>query len=289
MSDPKLHHYVPQFYLRHFCDDSDRLWIWDKVSRKIYPSSPKNVASGTNFYRVPEFIGTETDPLFLEKDLSALETDAAGIFKEALPLLKAMEPMQFLEFGDEERWTISSFMAVQFLRTAEQRDILELFALENGSYKDGITAEEKVNLHAYMMCAGDLVEDLTKWIFQSIWVYARNKTATPFWTSDNPVAFKTSDNRMWLKASGAMSPGNYVVFPLTPEYVLCCYERQHWSSIEKLDSALSPVELTDEMVQHENSGQVFMATRHLISRTSQFSWADEFVESIGTEKYAGNG
>jgi hypothetical protein len=53
-----------------------------------------------------------------------------------------------------------------------------------------------------------------------------------------------------------------------------------------LDTTLSPVELTGEMVKHENSGQIFMATRHLISRFNEFSWADEFVESIGTDKYA---
>jgi hypothetical protein len=286
MSDPKLHHYVPRFYLKNFCDPSGRLWVWDKVSRKVYPSSPEKVAAGTYFYRVPEFIGTDVDPLFLEKDLADLEGRAAVIFEEFIPLLDTMKPLQFLQMGGDERWTISSYMAVQFLRTADQRDILEFIALSNGFYKDGITTEEKVNLHAYMLCAGGLIEKISKRIYDSIWMYARNGTKTPFWTSDNPVAFKTADNKMWLKGPGILSKGSYVVFPITPNYVLYCHEREYWSRLEELDTALSPVQLTDEMVQHENAGQVFMATRHLLSRFNEFSWANEFVESIGTDKYA---
>lgn len=289
MSEPKLHHYVPRFYLSNFCAPSGRFWVWDKVSRKVYPSSPKNVAAGTHFYRVPEFIGTDVDPLFLEKDLASLETRAAAIFEETIPLLDTMEPLQFLQMGDDERWVLSSYMAIQFLRTAEQRDILELYALAGDTYKADITPEEKINLHVYMLCTNGLVEKLSKRIFDSVWMYARNRTNTPFWTSDNPVAFKTPDNKMWLKAPGVMSTGTYAVFPLTPNYILYCHEREHWSNLEELDTALSPIELTDEMVQHENSGQIFMATRHLISRFNEFSWADDFVESIGTDKHAPEG
>ncbi len=287
MSDPKLHHYVPRFYLENFRDESGYFYVWDKVSRKVYSTSPKNVAAGTHFYRVPEFIGSqEVDPLFLEKDLATLEGRTADILNECLHLLDQMEPLQFLQMGDEERWTLSSYIAIQFLRTSEQREILGMFALANGFYKEGLSPDEKVNLHAQMLCSGGLVESISNRIFESVWLYARNKTQTPFWTSDNPVAFKTGDNKMWLKGPGIFSSGSYVVLPLTPEYVLYCHEPEFWSDLKKIDSALSPIELTDEMVQHENAGQVFMATRHLISRHNDFAWADEFVESIGTDMYA---
>lgn len=286
MSEPKLHHYVPRFYLKYFCDQSNRFWVWDKNSQRVFCTSPHKVAAGTHFYRVPQFIGTEVDPLFLEKDLASLETKASQILQICSVLLEAMEPLQYLQMHDEERWTLSSFIAVQFLRTAEQRDILALFALENGFYKDGLSQEEKINLHAQMLCSGGLVEKIAQRVFDSIWIYARNRTSTPLWTSDNPVAFKTGDNRMWLKGPGIFSSGSYVVFPITPSYVLYCKEPEYWSAMSELDSCLSPVDLTDEMVQHENAGQVFMATRHVISIFNEFSWADEFVKSIGTDMYA---
>lgn len=288
MSEPKLHHYVPRFYLKFFCDQSDRFWVWDKNSGKVFRTAPNKVAAGTHFYRVPQFIGTEVDPLFLEKDLASLEAKASAILQTCAVLLDEMKPLQYLQMDDEERWVLSSFIAVQFLRTAEQRDILALFALKNGFYKDGLSQEEKVNLHAQMLCSGGLVEEIAQRVFDSIWIYARNRTSTPFWTSDNPVAFKTGDNRMWLKGPGIFSSGSYVVFPITPSYVLYCKEPQYWSALRELDTCLSPVDLTDEMVQHENAGQVFMATRHVLSISNKFFWADEFVKSIGTDMYAPN-
>lgn len=40
------------------------------------------------------------------------------------------------------------------------------------------------------------------------------------------------------------------------------------------------------MVEHKNAGQVLGATWHVISPTQEFSEADKFVESIGTDLYA---
>jgi len=286
--EPKLHHYVPQFYLRQFYDRSGRFWVWDKNSSKVFCASSRSVATGTHFYRVPELIGTDVNPLFLEKELASLEAKAANVLSRCTKLLSAMKPMDRLQLEKDDRWSLSIFIAVQFLRTAEQREILALYSLENGAYKDDISEDEKINLHVQMLCSGGLVESIAERVFSSIWIYARNTTSTPFWTSDNPISFKTGDNRMWLKGPGIFSIGSYVVFPLTPSYVLYCKEPEGWSTIRGMDSCLSPVELTDEMVQHENSGQVFMATRHVISNVNQFLWADEFVTSIGTDKYAPN-
>ena len=286
MKNPKLHHHVPQFYLKLFCDDTKRLWVWDKSSRKVYRTTPRNVASQTYFYRVPEFIGTDVDPLCLEKDLSSLEDDAANLLDQLIPLLRDIHPLDQVEMMDDTRKALATFLSVQFLRTAEQREILALFSEEVGSYEKGISDEEKVNLHAQMLYSGGLVEEIAERIFQSIWIFARNTTATPFWTSDNPVCWKTHDNRMWLKGPGIFSDGSYVVYPITPSLILYCKEPTHWDSLKILDLCLSPVEFTDGMIRHENAGQVFMATRHLIAPTNNFTWANEFVETIGTDIYA---
>ena len=44
--------------------------------------------------------------------------------------------------------------------------------------------------------------------------------------------------------------------------------------------------LTDGMVDSENSGQVFMASRFVISNRAQFETEREFERSIGTEIHA---
>jgi len=286
MNAPKLHHYVPQFYLKCFSDEKEQFWVWDKKTEKKFKTKSNGVAAGTHFYRVPEFIGTNVDPLFLERQLSQLEGMAAQVTQVWFETLGSMSPMDQLMLSPDDRWSISFFLSVQFLRTAEQRDILELFALEHGRYENGVSTDEKVNLHAQMLCSGGLVEDIANHINKCIWIFGRNHPGIPFWTSDNPAAFKTGDNRMWLKGPGIMSPGSYLVFPLSPHYVLYCKEPTYWAKIKQLDCRLSPVEFTSDMVEHENSGQVFNATRFVISPENDFGFATEFAPTIGTDIYA---
>ena len=73
MNAPKLHHYVLQFYLKYFSDEKEQFWVLDKNTEKKFKSNSNGVAAGTHFYRVPEFIGTDVDPLFLELQLSQLD------------------------------------------------------------------------------------------------------------------------------------------------------------------------------------------------------------------------
>ena len=68
--------------------------------------------------------------------------------------------------------------------------------------------------------------------------------------------------------------------------VLYCYEKSYWKKIEKFDCTLSPVKFSAEMVEHENSGQIFMASRFVISPTNNFEFARDFLDSIGTDRYA---
>ena len=49
---------------------------------------------------------------------------------------------------------------------------------------------------------------------------------------------------------------------------------------------VSPVDFTDGMVRHENYGQVFMATRFIVSPKNDFQSGREFLPSIGTNRYA---
>jgi hypothetical protein len=93
---------------------------------------------------------------------------------------------------------------------------------------------------------------------------------------------------MWLK-TGFLSKGTYVVFPLSPTIVLYCHERAYWKKIAAMDNTISPVEFTDRMVEHENAGQVFMASRFVLSPMDDFEFAREFAPSIGTNKYASDG
>jgi hypothetical protein len=252
---------------------------------QVFQSSPEGVASETYFYRVPELVGTEHDPFFLEKEFSTLESTIAPIVSRWIEEVDVLAPGDQVRVDAVEREEMSLYIALQFFRTLEQRDILAAFAAQE-VYRIEISRDERINLHASMLWESGLVNALADRIHDSIWIFARNTTATPFMTSDNPVCVKTPDNRMWLKASGIFSPGTYTVFPLSPTVVLYCKEPTHWAAVKRFDGCVSPVLFSPDMVEHENSGQAFMASRYIFSCRDDFTFVRGFIPSIGTDLYA---
>jgi Protein of unknown function (DUF4238) len=284
MNNPRRHHYVPQFHQRRFADANGSLWIWDKIADRVFSSAPGSIAVETDFYRLHEFEKLGHDPFTMEKQLSDMEGQMSLITDQWLDWLRDIEPGDKIPIPKPNREIVSRFMAIQFLRTADTRDIL--CAMHDEEHPDKpLSAEGRANLHTDLIWNLDFVEKIARHIEDAIWIFARNQTSTPFVTSDNPVAFRTKDNAMWLKA-GFLTEGTYAVYPLSPEIVMFCHEREYWKAVEHLDSCLSPFPLDDEMVESENTGQVFMASRFVISSINNFGSLREFAKTIGTDIYA---
>lgn len=284
MTTPKLHHYVPQFYLRRFLNAKDRLWIWDKTSDKAFETNPRSIAAENKFYWLHEFEELGRDPATLEKQLSDLEGQAALVTEQWLDWIPQLSANDKVPIPEENKKGIARYIAIQFLRTADRKDILSaLYQLDHPD--EVLTPEKQTRLHTELLWDQKTLELIEEHIAKAIWVFGVNRTETPFWTSDNPVAFKTANHKMWIKI-GFVSKGTYVVFPLSPSVVLYCHERNYWKKISQFDCTVSPVQFTDEMVEHENAGQVFMATRFVMSSVNDFRFAREFASTIGTDKYA---
>jgi len=284
MNAPKLHHYVPQFYLRRFTDSSGQLWLWDRGRDLLFRTRPNKVAAENHFYWHEELAAQGHDPLTMEKQFSQLEDEVAKITANWLESLRNMKPMEKVEIPDINRELVSLYIALQFLRTADTKDILVAFAEQN-VYGKPISNAEKRLLHLEMLWRGSIYERLSERIRTATWLFGRNMTATPFVTSDNPVAFRTGDNAMWLK-TGMYNDGTYSVFPIAPDIVMYCHPRESpWDKLVQFDCCLSPVTFTEEMVESENCGQVFMASRFVISSCGGFDREREFAKSIGTDAY----
>jgi Protein of unknown function (DUF4238) len=117
MKVPKLHHYVPQFYLRRFMDASGRLWLWDRDRDRVFRTSPSGVAAENSFYWHEELAALGYDPLIMEKQFSKLEGEVATITGQWLCWLREMKPSEKIEVPEVNRELVALYTALQFLRT----------------------------------------------------------------------------------------------------------------------------------------------------------------------------
>jgi len=220
----------------------------------------------------------------MEKQLSEMESEVSLITDQWLEWVRQMDRLQKLPIPRINRWIVARYLAVQILRTLDTRELLStLVELDRG---ETIEANEAREFHTELMWDFKIVRGLTKRFMRSLWIFARNDSATPFVTSDNPVLFRSPNNRQWIK-SIALVPGAYLVFAMSPHVVLYCYPRVgSFRKLGKFGDRLSPVVLDDGMVESENSGQVFMASRFVISNRSSFTAERAFASTIGTELYA---
>ena len=284
MTDPKLHHYVPQFHLRRFADMQGRLWAWDKQTDRIFRTSPAAVAAEKQFYRLTQYEADGHDPLTMEKQLSQMEAEVSLITDQWLGWMSDMNPLDKLPIPRMNRWIVARYLAIQMLRTLDTRELLSaLVELDRGT---PVNAHEAREFHTELIWDPRVVEHFAKRFRRSVWIFARNDTSTPFVTSDNPVTFRSPDNRQWLK-SLVLVPGAYVVFAMSPRAVLYCHPRTGpHRKLGEFADCVSPVVMDDDMVESENSGQVFMASRFLFSKREDFEAERAFAPMIGTDIYA---
>lgn len=278
MGEPKLHHYVPQFHMRRFLDEKGRLWVWDRDLDRVFSSKPSRIAAEKDFYRLSQYEVLGHDALTLEKQLSSLEGEVAKITTQWLGWLRVIEPSQKITIPETNRGIVSLFTAVQYLRTVDTRNILAALAV--GDDKQPVSPVEQRRLHTELLWDEAIIQTLVSRFQEGIWIFARNNTQRPFVTSDNPVSFRTRDNRFWLRA-GITGEGVYCVFALAPDIVFYIYPNEEQNrSLKRFNDCLSPVTLTEEMIESENSGQVFMSSRFVVSNQNDFSREREFAKTI---------
>lgn len=113
-STSKLHHYVPQAYLRGFATSQERIRVvpLDR-SRSPYISSIKNVAAQNHFHTVDGF----EEPDAFEKVLSEVEGQALGT-------IRGFANGEFPP-SEENRWAFAHYMALQSVRGPDTRRTTE--------------------------------------------------------------------------------------------------------------------------------------------------------------------
>lgn len=276
MSIPKRHHYVPKFYLERFTDSAGFLWVFDKQTDRVFQSRPVNLAAQGWFYEASELQGTETDPIFLESQFAGLETEAANI---TACWLQQVEIGDSITIPEVNRDIMSLYIVTQLFRTAEQRAILEQFvrAVDFYGVEQAPSEDNLKNLHVRLLC-DDLIHQAVAALKCFIWVFAKNRSGVSFYTSDHPVMLKSPNNKNWIVTPRMFDKGVQVILPLSPSVIVYCKEPTYWHKLGRFNNAVSPVEFTRYMVQHENSGQVGMSTRFVFSDKNEFAFARLFCD-----------
>lgn len=106
----KRHHTVPRCYLRNFTDIEGFVWVLD-TKDKIFNTRPENVLVESNFYTLTLKTGEKS--LYVEDTLAGIEGAYATIYENKIS--------NDLFLTDQERATVSVFIASLYLRTAPNR------------------------------------------------------------------------------------------------------------------------------------------------------------------------
>ena len=112
VTEPKVHHYVPRFYLRGFANNNDRLAVRERSGR-TYVTSTRNVMARSGLFRVGQTL------LTAEHTLADIEATVSRVIGE---LREGTLPRR----GTSERATLAIFLAVQLARGLNIMPMLDL-------------------------------------------------------------------------------------------------------------------------------------------------------------------
>lgn len=297
---PRNQHYVPQFLLRNFCDESGRLIVFDKATGRTFAASTRGIAAEAWFY---DFIDADGDRLSLEYFLGRLEAKVSGI------LAGVLEKESLTHLSNDDRVHVSLFAAVQQLRVKAVRQRMQ--SLNDGILR--VLAERGIDPgDVVRKMSGDEVKrvgiariqdakETAKFFIDKVWILRQAPNDRPFWISDNPI---TLHNVLEPSQRGLGSPGVEILLPISPRFSICflCdhvgqvirqvvadlqrYERDfgraHPGATEILRQAEviekgTPDLLLPEWVDHQNSLQVQYASRFVMSATDAFEKAKEMI------------
>lgn len=221
---PRLQHYVPQFLLKNFHrEDKELLFVYDKEQRKMFSSPSRNIASENGFYNFGE-----SAEHTLEFGLGDIEGEASSVIR------KMLESESAGVVTDDEKGLLSSFLAIQFVRTKYYRNYLRDSYLQFSDYlskRFGVEAaddflgavpnDEKTKVKS-LADITNAPKEFGKYFYQKDWFLMRSQ-AKDFYISDNPVSTDYNLERRGFEGYGIGSEGVEIYLPLTSSMTLAMY------------------------------------------------------------------
>ena len=119
-SKKKMHHYVPEFYLKKFVDpNTSMIWVYEKTSGNVFQTSPNKVAKKRYYYSfITENEETDSEA---ENFFNLIEGEASKAFEKII---------NEEELNNDEKWFFSIFISTMLTRVPYFRNNIELSASE---------------------------------------------------------------------------------------------------------------------------------------------------------------
>ena len=260
MTDRKKQHYIPQSYLKAWCDpltpshQTPYVWQFSKDGDEVRKKAPKTIFYENDMYTVIDPDGNRN--LVIESNLGLLE----GQFVE---IRKKLNQKQKLE--THERLTLCHFVAAMDGRTKARREhtartwgrleemiykmreasknftpeqrkqaqkIADSFKEEHGENDSSLSEDEVRQIAAQPMqtMLPSFIVELTPLLFKMDLVIVETDDPVGFITSDNPCVWIDSESHK--RPKGFQSPGlmydsTEIRFPLSPKQMLIFTNKFH--------------------------------------------------------------
>jgi len=222
----EVQHYVPQILLRMHVKDAsakkgaEQVWCFDKKTDKVFSPNIKGVLSGSRFYEVE----VNGKMLSLEEPLTAIEGQVSPI------LTQLVRDQRLAALSKEDRFTIASFCAVQFIRTQAFRDRIKDVneGVAEALRKRGIDPSEVSNFKTLSedeikSFSLDMLADAPgkygPHFLSKHWHLIGSTAEDPFHVGDHPVVLD-NDVVGGRGSLGLASPGVTIYLPLSPTLCL---------------------------------------------------------------------
>lgn len=238
-------HYVPKMLLRNFTPgETEQIHVYDKSNDNEFRVNINKIASEIGFNDA----SLEGNSISLEPLLEKLESSTSQIFREIIKkkVLHVLDESQIL-------W-LAMFLAVQFMRTKEQRLALEFLSkdLEKKLIGFGATDDDLQRLGVLeshdqakfnnLMFTLWSALDFVPLFLNKGWMLYESREENPLYISDNPVVL---DNHQTFGPYGNLGldvPGIEIYLPLSTTLCLglVCPTidaefKEGWESLQMLD------------------------------------------------------
>lgn len=295
MSQPRAHHYCPEFYLRGFSDPSNenKLHVIDLIKMELRNGAPKNQAHQRDFYKTD--VSEGCDPFHLEKEFSKIESESKNAIEhiklhKTLPEGKALNDLiNFI--GLQAVRTPSGVNMFSEMKTNFIRDTLKIITSSDDFYnvaisnlpdelKEAATQTTREDMNNFitnparskievdrteqllMMLKG--ASSIVDCLLQRKWQIIESEPGN-FVTSDHPVSL------VWSYEQNQRSIGwglmnTSVSMPLTKHFTLCgTFEEVRYPYL-KADERLTA---------YLNTLTTAKADRYVYSSMPSLSWLKE--------------